>query len=242
MHLGTGAATAATATTATEEPAREKQHEVDPSKTDPVIIEGVIDTTAEDQSENVCDNEDQAETDNESELQAHESDPEAHDPETDESKSETHRAHGEDQPQIRNDKEEPASKEEGENPLQVHDSAVGGRLLDMAKRTAGRVTSTAGKATRAIKTGFQARFQAAASYLGRDRKHLMYKKSVSINLPHGVGPKTYCRWISYEPTNWKLSPEAVITLTIKPSAHCYHEDTHLFVRFAGYNYVQPQTC
>jgi hypothetical protein len=69
------------------------------------------------------------------------------------------------------------------------------------------------------------------------RSHVLYKKKVSINLPHGKGPKTYCHWVSYKPVNSKVNPEPVVTVTIKPSGkHCKHQDTHLFVRFEDYNY------
>lgn len=54
----------------------------------------------------------------------------------------------------------------------------------------------------------------------------------SIVLPHGGGPKTYCRLIRYKPKSLQLNSDLKITLTIKPSTrHCHHEDTHLFMRF-----------
>lgn len=71
---------------------------------------------------------------------------------------------------------------------------------------------------------------------------LVYEKKIPIDLPHGKGPKTYCRFIRYKPIDCKLSPEPVITLTIKPSGRCQHEDTHLFVRFAGYHFQQPDNA
>ena len=70
---------------------------------------------------------------------------------------------------------------------------------------------------------------------GRTQRKLVYEKKISIDLPYGRGQKQYCCLITYRPPDCKCSPESVITVTIKPSSKtCRHEDTHLFVRFAGY--------
>lgn len=53
----------------------------------------------------------------------------------------------------------------------------------------------------------------------------------SIYLPYGCRPKIYCRRINFKPTDFLLSSDLVIALTIKPRGQCHHEDTHLFMRF-----------
>ena len=79
-------------------------------------------------------------------------------------------------------------------------------------------------------------------YLYASELQEVVTKKVTIDLPYGGRPKTYCRLIQYTPmpTNALVlnsSSRLRISLSIKPSgAACYTEDTHLFVRFAGYNY------
>lgn len=69
---------------------------------------------------------------------------------------------------------------------------------------------------------------------------LLHKKAITINLPHGAGPRVYCYLVSYKPTGddkaAKQTPKPLISVTIKCSGKCHHKNTHLFVRFAGYNY------
>lgn len=232
------ASTSTTTTTATD-----NSSQTDPAL-NPVIAEGGTGiATAENrlhahresedvaQSEDLAESEDQAETDNEGEdeLKTHECKPETHksdqsEPEHHESKSWS-RAH-DNKPQ--NDRDEPAPKDR-QIASEIDDPAASGSFLGMAKKTVGRA-----------KRALTSKVKAVGSYImdmGHGQMHLVYEKKTSIDLPHGKGPKTYCRWISYKPTNCKLSPDPVITLTIKPSRHCHHEDTHLFVRFAGYNYT-----
>ena len=80
---------------------------------------------------------------------------------------------------------------------------------------------------------------AKSALVGREQpvyKLLYETEKITIDLPYGKGPKTHCRMITYKPIKCKGSPCPLISLTIKPSGRCRHEDTHLFVRFTGYNY------
>ena len=62
----------------------------------------------------------------------------------------------------------------------------------------------------------------------------LYEKKVSIQLPQGCATKIYRLSINYRPRDYKQNPKPLITVAIKPSGDCCLEDTHLFVRFAGY--------
>ena len=80
-----------------------------------------------------------------------------------------------------------------------------------------------------------------AKSLVYDSYNVLHEKKRTINLPYGMGPIVYCHSITYTPTGInkaaKQSPKPQISVTIRPSSEkCYHEDTHLFVRFSGYNY------
>ena len=126
------------------------------------------------------------------------------------------------------------TESKSESAPDTHDSGESESYLHTTRKVVGSAIKTGFKAVGAVlKSGVKA----ASSIIGRENRHALYEKKISIDLPHGKGPKTYCHWISYKPTNCKLSPDPVITLTIKPSGRCYHEDTHLFARFAGYNYT-----
>ena len=119
---------------------------------------------------------------------------------------------------------------EGKDALEANKSAESGGVLKQLKDT---VT----KAGEKIVTTATTIIGKAATKLGYHQRKLVYKKKISIDLPHGKGPKRYCRLITYKTINCKMNAGPVVTLTIKcqPSKHCHHEDTHLFVRFAEYN-------
>ncbi len=215
------------------------------------VTEGVIDAAAasEDQAhaENdqsiPHDGEDDADIGNESEdeqdsdadgkLKTYENEPKTHDGKSEaESKTASHQAQ---------------ETQEGENAPEVRKTVKSRGLLAKAGEKVttlieGATTMLGGVTTRlgGVTTKLGEAIGTVRSYVtGHDQRQLVYKKTISINLPHGRGPKRYCRLITYKPLHCKLSPEPVITLTIKPSGRCHHEDTHLFVRFAGYNYRQP---
>ena len=101
-----------------------------------------------------------------------------------------------------------------------------GVLKKISKRAAALRDGVAAKIT-----GFGA---AAKSFVGYDQYQLLYEKKITIELPYGAGPKNYCRSIKYSPLHCKQNPQPLITVSITPSGSCHHEDTHLFVRFAGY--------
>ena len=91
-----------------------------------------------------------------------------------------------------------------------------------------------GKGISDIASGFTKKSKVAFSYvMGENPSQLVYHKRRSIDLPRGRGPKNYCCLIAHKPTNHELNPEPMITVTVKPSGSCHHEDTHLFVRFAS---------
>ncbi len=76
-------------------------------------------------------------------------------------------------------------------------------------------------------------------------KILVTKKKATIDLPYGGRPKTYCRLIQYTPTATNAlvlssSSRLHISLSIKQSGGACAEDTHLFVRFAGYTYSMKE--
>lgn len=60
----------------------------------------------------------------------------------------------------------------------------------------------------------------------------IFKKNISIDLPHGGGSKVYSHLVRYKPFKCKQDIEPVVSITIKTSGQCWHEDTHFFVRFA----------
>lgn len=147
-----------------------------------------------------------------------------------ESEPETDEVHESD-PDIQdseNQPETPASKKE-ENQSDTDKSAESGRWMRMKQQMKDKA-----KEVKEVITS------AANYFMGTQM--LVYEKKIPIDLPHGKGPKTYCRFIRYKPIDCKLSPEPVITLTIQPSGRCQHEDTHLFVRFAGYHFQQPDNA
>lgn len=101
--------------------------------------------------------------------------------------------------------------------------------VDKVKSAVGGVKSAVGGVAGGVKNAVGE----AISFFNRDSRIVVYSKKVSIHLPpRGRGVKTYCRLVTYKPTDCY---EPLITLTITPSKRCHHDNTHLFVRFAGYN-------
>ena len=184
--------------------------------------------------------EDEAETDNEIESvhNDHENDPK---PDTQEGEPEVH----EDKPQNLEEQEscvdETESKPENESmtppppkntSAETHKSKGSTGLIERAVKGA---TALGKNAVNLATAKAKSAAAAAKSFAGFEQPVLLYKKKITIDLPYGKGPKTHCRMITYKPINCKGSPCPLISLTIKPSGRCRHEDTHLFVRFAGYN-------
>ncbi len=65
-------------------------------------------------------------------------------------------------------------------------------------------------------------------------------KKVTVKVPYNSGPKRYCCLIKYTPfeenaLQLNSSSQVYVSLSMK-SMKCHTEDTHLFVRFGGYNY------
>lgn len=215
--LGKAAAAAASTTTATDSNSSQTDSALNPVGDPDVTTDA---ESAHHKSEDGAKSENQAEA----ELQTHDNEIKTYES--------NYESHGK-----RNDKDKPASKDV-QTASEIDDSAASEGFF---KKTVETVKKTVGRAGRAIKSGVEAvgAFGSNIMDMGRGQMRLVYEKKTSIDLPHGKGPKTYCRWISYKPINCKLTPDLVITLTIIPSGRCHHEDTHLFVRFAGYNYVPP---
>ncbi|XP_064382127.1 uncharacterized protein LOC135331030 isoform X2 [Halichondria panicea] len=85
-------------------------------------------------------------------------------------------------------------------------------------------------------------FSEAKGYLfNSEQLQEVVTKKRTIDLPHRGCPKTYCHLIQYTPTATNAlvlnsSSRLHISLSIKQSGGACAEDTHLFVRFAGYTY------
>lgn len=132
--------------------------------------------------------------------------------------------------------DEPVSQE-GDNESEGFEARKEGRVKKI-KRTlekgVSQLTSGFAELGKGISDSFTKKSKAAFSYvMGKNTSQLVYYKRRSIDLPRGRGPKNYSCLITYKPINRELNPEPLITVTIKPSGRCHHEDTHLFVRFAS---------
>lgn len=98
-------------------------------------------------------------------------------------------------------------------------------LLDKARHLRDKIKDTVTGTVKSAAT----KLGGALSYVvGRKEMVVVYEKKTTIDLPHGKDPKIYWRLIRFRPIDCKPSP--VITLTMKPSGRCHHEDTHLFMR------------
>ena len=118
-------------------------------------------------------------------------------------------------------------------------AAVGSKLKSAADTVGSTFRTAADTAGSTLKAAADTAGSTLKTAVGYTQRKVVYNKKISINLPHGKGPKRYCRLITYRPPDCRHSPKPVITVTIKPSSDtCYYEDTHLFVRFSDFYSVK----
>ena len=147
--------------------------------------------------------------------------------EEDEASPKTHEGYDQSESNSQLENEDDPPTEDGQNKESTSEGK--NTKIEKSAESGGLIKSLKDKA----KSGLN---RIANVFMGYEKP--VYEKKITIDLPHGKGPKTYCRYISYKPIGYELSPEPIITLTIKPNRLCEHEDTHLFMRFAGYYFKQ----